>query len=319
MILLVAALVLDLVLGDPQYPWHPIRGIGWVIDRFDRLLGPGKGESPRSALLSGGLLFVVVQLSVYTVYHLGVYMFHMTGSSLLLFGFRLYLLYSLLAIRSLVQETSKVIGPLAQGDLQGARQALSYLVSRETEDMEAEKIVTSTVETLSENFVDGTLSPLLAYAIGGLPAVLFVKVASTLDSMVGYKTERYLYFGRVSARMDDLVHYLPARIAPLLVYLASWLMGGHHERVFKVVRRDAKKHQSPNSGYPEAAFAASLGIQVGGPTRYFGSLLLKPTFGDPTHAPVVGDLVRCHRLYWLVSIQAMVMTLALTYLLKGGV
>ncbi len=319
MILLFSALLLDLLLGDPQYRWHPIRGVGWVIDRFDHLLGPEEGEGDGSALVSGGLLFVAVQLSVFTVYHLSEYALYSVGATTLLFLFRLYVLYSLLAIRSLVQETRKVIGPLSRGELEGARHALSFLVSRETEDMEEEKIVTSTVETLSENFVDGTLSPLLAYAIGGLPAVLFVKVASTLDSMVGYKTERYLYFGRISARMDDLVHYVPARLSPVLVYLASFFLPGDHGRVFSVVRRDAKKHQSPNSGYPEAAFAASLGIQVGGPTRYFGRLLLKPTFGDATHAPTTGDLVRCHRLYWIVSVLAMFLSLLLTYLLRGGV
>lgn len=318
MILLIAALVLDLLLGDPQYRWHPIRGVGFVIDRFDRWLGPVGGETDRNALLSGALLFIVVQLVVFTVYHVLVYTLVSFDRPILLFLFKLYVLYSMLAIRSLVQETRKVMVPLLTGDLEGARHALSFLVSRETEEMEEEKIITSTVETLSENFVDGTLSPLLAYAVGGLPALLFVKVASTLDSMVGYKTERYLYFGRVSARVDDLVHYLPARLSPLLVYLAAWLLPGEHARVFPVVKRDAGKHQSPNSGYPEAAFAACLGIQVGGPTRYFGRLLLKPTFGDAEHAPSPRDLERCHRLYWIVSLLAVFLTLILTYFLRGG-
>ena len=194
----------------------------------------------------------------------------------------LYLAWVSLAARSLQQESGKVARELSRGDLPGARLALSYIVGRETAELSETEIVRGAVETVAENTGDGVIAPLFFLLLGGPALAVAYKAVNTLDSMVGYRNERYLEFGWASARFDDLANYLPSRLTGLLMVLAAPICGLSGKNAWRILRRDCRNHASPNSGFPEAAAAGALGVRLGGANRYFGRIIDKPTIGDPS-------------------------------------
>jgi adenosylcobinamide-phosphate synthase len=192
-----------------------------------------------------------------------------------------------LARRSLKEHALDVLHPLVAGDLSQARTALARIVSRETAHLKEEEIVRATVESVAENTSDGVIAPLFYLALGGVPLAMAYKAVNTLDSMIGYHTERHEYFGKTAARLDDAANYLPARLTALAFIGAAWVQGllGREERwdwreALRVARKDGRRHHSPNAGYPEAAMAGALGVQLGGVNRYFGAMVQKPTMGE---------------------------------------
>jgi adenosylcobinamide-phosphate synthase len=191
------------------------------------------------------------------------------------------LCWSCLAARSLHRESKLVADALVRGDLAEARRYLSYIVGRDTANLEEEEIWRAVVETVAENTSDGVIAPLFYLMIGGPVLGLAYKAVNTLDSMVGYKNERYLLFGRASARFDDLANYIPARLSGLLIGLAAPFLGLPVKRAWEIMRRDGRNHSSPNSGIPEAAVAGALGVRLGGTNFYGGVPVEKPTIGDP--------------------------------------
>jgi adenosylcobinamide-phosphate synthase len=194
----------------------------------------------------------------------------------------LYLAWVCLAARSLQVESGKVAWALERGDLPAARLALSFIVGRETGLLDEEGILRGAVETVAENTGDAVIAPLFFLMLGGPPLAIAYKAVNTLDSMVGYKNERYLDFGWASARFDDLANYLPARLTSLLMLVSAPLCALKGGGAWRILRRDCRNHSSPNSGYPEAAAAGALGVRLGGPNRYFGKVVDKPTIGDPS-------------------------------------
>ena len=274
--ILITAVLLDLLLGDPRWLPHPVVGIGRMITALEKLLR----LLVRSERFGGVLLLISVVGSTAALSLLllkGAYAIH----PFIGLAVSAWLSYTCLAARSLHHESKLVADRLAAGDLQGARDFLSRIVGRDTEGLEEPEIWRALVETVAENTSDGVIAPLFFLMLGGPALGLAYKAVNTLDSMVGYKNERYLRFGWASARFDDLANWLPARLTGILMVAVAPLVGLSGKNSFRVMLRDGGNHSSPNSGIPEAATAGALGVRLGGTNRYFGAPVEKPTIGDP--------------------------------------
>jgi adenosylcobinamide-phosphate synthase len=294
--LLAAAVVLDLIFADPRNWPHPIVWIGRLITRLEDLLR----ERFKDEVLAG-LLLVLAVLTITGFSSLLV--LDLTGriAGWLQILLALWLAASCLALRSLHLESKTVIAALEAGDIGAARLALSMIVGRETAQLEEEDILRATIETVAENASDGVIAPLFYLCIAGPVGALLYKAVNTLDSMVGYKNERYLRFGRVAAQLDDLLNWIPARLSGLLLVAAAWLAGLNGSGAWRIMRRDAHLHASPNAGWPEAAAAGALDIQLGGGATYFGEYVEKPTFGDGNGPVAVGHYRRMIRLLYAAA------------------
>jgi len=275
--LVLAAVVLDLVLGDPRALPHPVVAIGRLISFLE---GPLRRLFADTRLAGVVLLVTTVGVTYAGASLLIMAAYAMAPEAGFLAG--LYVAWVSLAARSLHVESAKVAKALECADLAGARLALSYIVGRETAKLSEQEIVRGAVETVAENTGDGVIAPLFYLMLGGPPLSLAYKAVNTLDSMVGYKNERYLHFGWASARFDDLANYLPSRLTGLLMVLSAPLCALSGKGAWRIMRRDCRNHSSPNSGFPEAAAAGALGVELGGANRYFGKLVEKPTIGNPT-------------------------------------
>ncbi|MRR58432.1 MAG: cobalamin biosynthesis protein CobD [Deltaproteobacteria bacterium] len=274
--IVVIAVLLDLLLGDPRWLPHPVVGIGMLISALEKVLRRGF----RNERLGGFLLLICVVGTTGLLAYLllkGAY----AASSYLGVALAAVLAWTCLAARSLHRESNLVADRLVAGDLEGARQYLSRIVGRDTEDLDEAQIWRALVETVAENTSDGIIAPLFYLMIGGPVSGLVYKAVNTLDSMVGYKNERYREFGWASARFDDLANWIPARLTGLLMVLAAPVVVLSAGKAFKMMIRDGGNHSSPNSGIPEAATAGALGVRLGGTNRYFGQPVEKPTIGDP--------------------------------------
>jgi|UniRef100_A0A7C3Z486 adenosylcobinamide-phosphate synthase len=265
--------LLDLCLGDPPGWPHPIRGLGRLIAFWERRLYQDR--------LVSGLLF---WLTVSGISLMGVLLVLALAAGI---GFPApevvvaYLVYTGLATRSLHWESRKVETALARGDLLGARKSLALIVGRETRHLEAPEIRRATLETVAENLSDGVVAPMVYLLLAGVPGLALYKAVNTMDSMVGYRTDRYKRFGKVAARADDVLNFLPARLTAGLICLVSIPAGLNPRQAWRVLRRDGNKTLSPNAGRPEAALAGALGVLLGGPGIYFGRRVEKPFIGDP--------------------------------------
>lgn len=297
----------DQMIGDPRNFPHPVVGIGKVITFLERYLNHG---TPRMRRWRGSILTV---LTVGGSYLLTWTLIQAADSvhPYLGLGVGTYIIFTTLAGKSLLDVGQNVMLPLAQGDLQEARAKLSWFVSRDTTNLEESEIVRGTIETLAENFVDGILSPLFYAALGGAPLAMAFKAISTLDSMVGYRNERYEDFGWFSARTDDWANYLPARLSVPILLLAGWLKKMPVQYAYQIWKRDASGHPSPNGGNPESVVAGLLGIRLGGVNIYHGRPHHRAEMGDALHSANSSDIVRCQHLVrtatWLSLIPALVL------------
>ena len=215
-----------------------------------------------------------------------------------------------LAARGLVQESMNVYKELQNGDLPAARKAVSRIVGRDTQNLTAEGVTKAAVETVAENASDGVIAPLLYMLVGGAPLALTYKAINTMDSMLGYKNEKYLYFGRCAAKLDDVANWLPSRLAGLLWVAAAALTGNSARGAWRIWRRDRRSHASPNSAQTESACAGALGVQLAGPACYFGEYYDKPTIGDPLRPIAPQDIVRANRMMYAESLLALALGLA---------
>lgn len=264
---LVAAYLLDLIVGDPYRFPHPVKITGKGIQFLEKwmrgIISTKKGE-----MMGGIVMAISIPASAYLISDI----FIKATEKIVFFNYIviIYFAYTTLAVRSLKVEADKVYNSLRSRDILRARMNLSAIVGRETKDLNKNEIIKATVETVAENTSDGIIAPLFYLIIGGVPLAFAYKAINTLDSMIGYKTEEYLYFGRASARMDDMLNYIPARLTGLLIVIASFFNRMDWIMSYKIMIRDGKKHDSPNSGIPEAAMAGSLGIQLGGNRVYSG-------------------------------------------------
>ncbi len=227
----------------------------------------------------------------------------------------IWLAYTTLATRSLHRESSRVIEALREGRLNTARERLAMIVSRDTGQLEEKEILRAVIETVAENISDGIIAPLFYLALGGPLGAIAYKAVNTMDSMVGYQNDRYVYFGWCAARFDDLANWVPARLSGLILVGASAVLKLDWRGAWQVMRRDARKMKSPNAGYPEAAVAGALGVQLGGTNIYFGRAVAKPTLGDGL-TPLTLDTYRVMiRLMYLASFVAFLLALGVRWLL----
>ena len=284
--------ILDLILGDPQRFPHPVRLIGGLIFNLEKILRKGVREKA-----AGVLLVIIVIPSVYSA---------VMYISLLHWVLEIFLIYTIFALKSLSSEAAKVYYALKDDDLELARKQISFLVSRDTSAMNRVDIIRAAVETVTENIVDGVTAPMFYLFIGGAPAGMAYKAANTIDSMIGYKNERYIKFGWFGARLDDLLNFIPARITGfVLIPLAALVTGGSVTGAYRILLRDRLNHSSPNSGHPESASAGAMGIQLGGPVSYFGVMHNKPHIGDNERELEPDDIKRAVRLLYATSFIGM--------------
>ena len=271
---LTLAVTLDMLLGDPLWLPHPVRWMGraiaWLEPRFRGLtLKP---------LLSGALMATLLVSSVWLICLLLVRVaaaVHPAAGILV----QAVMIYVCISARSLADAALAVGNALGHSGLGAARQAVSMIVGREADRLDERGVTRAAIETVAENLVDGVVSPLFFAVLGGAPLAMAYKMVNTLDSMVGYKNDRYLLFGRFAARMDDVANFIPARLAVPFIALAAQLLNGRGRATMDTAFRDGRAHASPNAGYPEAAFAGALGLWMGGPNHYHGRLVNKPVIG----------------------------------------
>ncbi len=275
-----AAYTIDLLVGDPSRLPHPVVYIGRLISMADRVLRP-RFKSPGAAFCSGALMAAVVVGVSFAVTFLLLRLMYSIHPWLGAAA-EIWLISTTLAARGLAGAAVDVLKPLRKGDLPAARSMVGRIVGRDIGKMDPAGVTRATVETVAENIVDGVVAPLFYALIGGAPLAMAYKAVNTLDSMVGYRDERYLYFGRFSARLDDLANYIPARLAGLMLVAAAWLTGRNAAGAIRAVLRDAGKHPSPNSGIPESAVAGALGVRLGGLNIYRGRESFRQYMGEPT-------------------------------------
>ena len=310
----VLGFVLDLLIGDPHWLYHPIRLVGALISALEKLL---RGVFPKNknGELTAGVFLLALTAGITTGCAWGLLYLAGRIHPWVRFALETVMCYQLLATKALKDETMKVYTALSQGDLKQARYAVSMVVGRDTEVLDETGVTKAAVETVAENASDGVIAPLLFLSIGGAPLGFFYKAVNTMDSMVGYKNDKYLYFGRAAARFDDVLNYIPARLSGALMSAAASFCGLDAGNAWKIFLRDRRNHSSPNSAHTEAAAAGALHIQLAGNAYYFGKLYEKPTIGDPDRPVEYEDIRRVNRLLYATA----VLTLIVFMVVKGVV
>lgn len=292
--------VLDALFGDPAWLPHPVVYMGKAISKLEKFLRPRLPKTPQGELLGGAIVAFCLPVGTFLLTGLvcwGTARLH----PLLGLAVQMFWCGQALAARGLVQESTNVYKELKKPDLPGARKAVSRIVGRDTAELTAEGVTKAAVETVAENASDGVIAPLLYMLIGGAPLALTYKAINTMDSMLGYKNEKYLYFGRVPAKLDDVANYIPSRLAGLLWVAAAALTGNSARGAWKIWRRDRRRHASPNSAQTESSCAGALGVQLAGPAYYFGQYYPKLTIGDALRPIEPEDILRANRMMYVAS------------------
>ena len=292
--------VLDALFGDPAWLPHPVVYMGKAISKLEKFLRPRLPKTPQGELLGGAIVAFCLPVGTFLLTGLvcwGAARLH----PLLGLAVQIFWCGQALAARGLVQESTNVYKELKKPDLPGARKAVSRIVGRDTAELTAEGVTKAAVETVAENASDGVIAPLLYMLIGGAPLALTYKAINTMDSMLGYKNEKYLYFGRIPAKLDDAANYLPSRLAALLWVAAAAFTHNDAKGAWKIWRRDRRRHASPNSAQTESACAGALGVQLAGPAYYFGQYYPKLTIGDALRPIEPEDILRANRMMYVAS------------------
>lgn len=307
-VVIVVGFLLDMILGDPLGFIHPVRGIGFIITTYEKVFFRKNGVMDA---IKGSFLVVVVLLIVLAATKEIIFY-----SALILPELGLVveclLAWSVLAAKGLKKESMKVYDALADFDENpdDARQALSMIVGRDTSKLNKEKIIKATVETVAENTSDGEIAPLFYLAVGGPVLAMCYKAINTMDSMVGYKNNKYLYFGRAAARLDDMAGFIPSRLSAFASIIAAGILRLDAKNAFRIFRRDRYKTASPNAGQTESVFAGALGIALGGDSVYFGKTVRKPRLGDNSREIVAEDIITANRLMYVCSYLCLVVFVA---------
>ena len=309
---LLTGYILDLIFGDPHgspLP-HPVVLMGGLISLLEKLLRRLFPKTTRGEFWAGVVLAVCLPLIALGV-PLGVLLALRLWHPAAAYVVESLWCYQVLATKCLRDESMAVHRALTQHDMPGARFAVSMIVGRDTDALDEAGVARAAVETVAENTGDGVIAPMLFMAIGGAPLGMLYKAINTMDSMVGYKNERYLYFGRAAARLDDAANYLPSRIAALLMVAAAALCGQDAPNAWRIWRRDRRNHTSPNSAQTEAVCAGALGLELGGPSLYKGVMVPKPTIGDALRPIETRDIARANRLMYATSLLSLAVCLGI--------
>lgn len=293
--------LLDLLFGDPHWLPHPVRGIGWLISTGEKIM---RKLFPKRELLGGALMAVLVVAVSFAVPFLLLF-FVGRWNRWAALALQSFMCYQILATKCLRDESMRVYRYLVKGDLPNARKYLSWIVGRDTQNLNEQQIARAAVETVAENSSDGVIAPMIFMAIGGAPLGFLYKAVNTLDSMVGYKNEKYLLFGRFAAKMDDAANYIPAIFSAWIMMAAAAFLGLDAGNALKIYRRDRHNHASPNSAKTEAVMAGALNLRLAGDAYYFGRLVKKPTIGDDNRPITPEDIPMANRLMYMTSALAL--------------
>lgn len=310
--LLIGAFLVDLAVGDPRWLPHPVVVMGKIISHGKRLSLSG---TARRDFLSGMTLSLFLILLSAAV-ALGLVALFDLLPLWLSFSATAALASTTLATRSLLDAVKLIEAPLRTGNLVAAREKLGRIVGRETADLNQDKVLRASLESLSESTCDGIVAPLFYLFLGGVPLAIAYKAVSTLDSMIGYRTERYFYFGKFAARLDDAMNFIPARLTAMFLIIATMAVHLNPSRALRIAWRDHANHLSPNAGYPEAALAGAFGIRLGGPSVYFGKEVCKPYMGDDLQ-PVSIEMLKEGRVLCLVTAMLSLATFASLSMVRG--
>jgi adenosylcobinamide-phosphate synthase len=307
--------LLDLLFGDPYGLPHPVRGIGFLIvkgESFFRKLFPNREKFAGTLLVLfiTGVSFTIPAVILFMGMRISIYAYLFIAS---------VMAWQTLAARSLRDESMKVYRKLKQNDLIGARQAVSMIVGRDTAHLSEEGVIKAAVETVAENLGDGVIAPMFYLAIGGPALGMLYKGINTMDSMIGYKNERYLHFGRTAAKLDDAANWIPARLSGLFLMAVCPLLGLDRKNARRIYRRDRYKHESPNSAHGEAACAGALRIALAGKAYYAGVLCEKPEIGDPLRPIAPEDIPRAVRLMYAATILSLFCAGLVSILIGSGI
>ncbi|WP_394867435.1 adenosylcobinamide-phosphate synthase CbiB [Paraclostridium bifermentans] len=310
-LVMVIAYLLDLVIGDPYSFPHPVRFIGNLI-RFTegkiRIIFKSKKQ-----LKIGGVLLWTITVG-FTALVTNLILNLLCINNIFYVIIASIILYTTLSTKCLADEAKKIYEVLKTGDIEKSRKQLSYIVGRDTTSLNENEIIRATVETVAENTVDGIISPMMYGFIGGPVLAMAYKAINTLDSMVGYKNEKYGDIGFASAKIDDIANFIPARITPFFMMIASFILGFNSKKSIKIAMRDRKNHKSPNCAYAEGAVAGALEVQLGGTNMYFGEKVYKPTIGDKDRELEAEDILRTNKIMYLTSFIALVIFSIITYI-----
>lgn len=300
-LLMLGGFILDGIFGDPAWLVHPVVIMGKAITALEKFLRKRLPNTPEGERLGGRILAMSLPVGTLLITGGVCWLFYRISPIL---GFAIELLWcaQALAAKGLAQESTNVYRELVKGDLPASRRAVSRIVGRDTAELTSEGVTKAAVETVAENASDGVIAPLFYMMLGGAPLALVYKAINTMDSMVGYKNEKYLNFGRAAAKLDDVANYLPSRIAALLWIASAALTGNDAKSAWRIWRRDRRKHASPNSAQTESACAGALNVQLAGPATYFGKYCDKPTIGDAVRAIEPGDILRANKMMYTASL-----------------
>ncbi|WP_252237856.1 cobalamin biosynthesis protein [Clostridium sp. VAP51] len=312
MIELTIGFFLDLIIGDPENPIHPVRIIGNFASKLEKLTR----KLFKKCLKIGGLLTWLIVISI--TFLINFFILKIVSDFNKYLGIFLggVVIYFCISAKGLVTEGYKVISLVRKDDIKAARKQLSFIVGRDTENLDKQDIIRAVIETIAENMSDGIIAPIFYAGLGGAPLAMAYKAVNTLDSMFGYKNDKYMEFGYFSAKLDDVFNYIPARITGFLIVLSAMILGYDYKRSFKTYKRDRYNHSSPNSAHPEAAMAGILGVQLGGENYYFGKLVKKQTIGESIKEIEVLDVDKTSKVLYCSAILSYILSIILIFI--GG-
>lgn len=310
-----AGFFLDFIFGDPVWLYHPVRLIGKGISFGERQLRKlcSSNKSGRELVAAGAVLWVCIA-GISFLLPLGLLILAQKIHPVLRFVLETFWCYQIIAARCLCKESVKVYDRLKADDLPGARRAVSMIVGRDTENLSAEGVTKAAVETVAENTSDGVTAPLIYMLIGGAPLGFLYKAVNTMDSMLGYKNDKYLYFGRIPAKMDDVFNYIPSRVTALFMIVAAFFCGMDGKNAWRIYRRDRRKHASPNAAQTEAVCAGALRVRLAGDAVYFGKLYKKEFIGDSLRPIEPEDIKRTGRLMYVTAVLMLIVFGAVKYI-----
>ena len=310
-----AGFFLDFIFGDPVWLYHPVRLIGKGISFGERQLRKlcSSNKSGRRLVATGAVLWVCIA-GISFLFPLGLLILAQKIHPVLRFVLETFWCYQIIAARCLCKESVKVYDRLKADDLPGARRAVSMIVGRDTENLSAEGVTKAAVETVAENTSDGVTAPLIYMLIGGAPLGFLYKAVNTMDSMLGYKNDKYLYFGRIPAKMDDVFNYIPSRVTALFMIVAAFFCGMDGKNAWRIYRRDRRKHASPNAAQTEAVCAGALRVRLAGDAVYFGKLYKKEFIGDNLRPIEPEDIKRTGRLMYVTAVLMLIVFGAVKYI-----
>ena len=303
--------ILDLLIGDPNNPFHPVRGIGLLASKLETIFR----KLLKNSLKIAGLIVWMITIILTFAITYGIIFVCMKINKYLGIIVQGIIIYFCISAKGLVVEGYKVIKYLNEGNIEKSRKQLSYIVGRDTESLDSKGITRAVIETIAENMSDGVIAPILFAGIFGAAGSMAYKAVNTMDSMFGYKNEKYIKFGYFPAKLDDLFNYIPARVTGILIIISSFFLKRDYKNSFKIYKRDRYNHTSPNSAHPEAAMAGALDIQLGGANYYFGKIVEKPVIGDKIKEIEINDVKKTAEILYLSAVMGIILMVIIKFII----